>query len=225
MTKYKQTLTPNQKKVYDFIANYINKNNQSPTIPEIKSEFKLSSLRSVTQYLESLEKKGLIKREKNKTRNIRLINQSNEDSEIIQLPVFASAGCGAVLAERIYDEFISISANLIKGFNKETMHVIRAVGDSMQDAGIHNGDYVLVKKISEEELDIGDKVVAIIDEDAVMKRYLKSDDAIILESASTDKTHKPIILDKNSAYRIFGKVIKVIKLPKTESYEYVYGNV
>jgi repressor LexA len=213
-------LTPNQKKIYDFILKYIKENGQSPTIPEIAKALKFSSLRSVTQYLEILERKGLINREKNKNRNIRLIDKNKED-EIIQLPVFASAGCGSVTAERIFDEFISISTSLIKGLDRKKMYVIRAIGDSMQDEGINSGDYVLVEKLSEDELDTGDKVVAIIEDDAVIKRYLRSDDAIILESASKNKSYRPIILDKNSTYKIFGKVLRIIRIPKAEQLEYV----
>ncbi len=221
MSMLNTTLTKKQKEVYDFIADYIRAKKESPTIPEIAKAMNLKSLRSVTQYLETLELKGLIKREKSRARNIRLLREDAKEGEIVQLPVFASAGCGVVTAQRIFDEFINISANLIKGLNREKVYVIRAVGDSMQKADINSGDYVLVQEISEGDLNNGDTVVAIIEDDAVIKRYLKANEAVILNPESENKAHKPIILDQNSVYRIFGKVLKIIKLPQIEELEYI----
>ena len=223
MLNKKITLSKGQQKVFDFISSYIQKHDASPTIAEIAKAMKKSSSRSITQYLRILSDKGLISRERYKSRSIRLINPDKKESFTISLPVFASAGCGnlSVLAERIFDEFIDISTNLVKGHRKENLYIIRAVGSSMVDAGINDGDLVLVEKIADQDVDIGDIIVALIDDNAVIKKYVRADDVIILNPVSPDKSFRPIIIDGNSTYKIFGKVLRTIRLPKTQDYQYI----
>ncbi len=222
--KKSKPLTEDQQKVFNFIAQYIDNTGESPTISEIKEKFRFVSSRSVTQYLEALTKKDLIRRERYKSRGIMLMNGNNGD--IIQLPVFASVGCGSptVIAQRTFDDFISIAASLIKGKKKENVYVIKVIGTSMNEAGINDGDYLLVERTEGQDINIGDRVVAIIDDSAVVKRYVRSDDLIILQPVSSDKSHKPIILDMNSTYKIFGKVLKTIRMPKTEDLQYIETN-
>lgn len=215
-------LTDKEKEVFGFIAQYIDERGESPTIAEIKKQFRFVSSRSVTQFLEALTRKDLIRRERYRNRGIFLIGKN--DSEMIQLPVFASAGCGspAVIAQRTFDDFISVAASLIKGRKKEDLYVIKAAGTSMNEANINDGDYLLVERTEGQDIHVGDSVVAIIDDNAVVKKYLgKSEDVIILQPVSSDKTHKPIILDSNSTYKIFGKVIKTIRMPKLDDLQYI----
>lgn len=219
----KVTLTKLQQEVLDFISQYIYKNHESPTIAEIAKAMKKPSTRSITQYLDALASKGLITRERYKSRGIQLINPSKKESFTITLPVFASAGCGnlSVLAERIFDEFVDISTNLVKGRKKENLFVIKAVGKSMQGADIYDGDLVLVEKIDDKDIEIGDIVVALIDDNAVIKKYVRADDVIVLNPVSKDKSFRPIIIDGSSTYKIFGKVLRTIRLPKVQDYQYV----
>lgn len=213
-------LTEEQQEVFNFIAECINERGESPTIGEIQEKFKFVSSRSVTQYLEALTRKDLIRRERYKSRGIKLFN--SEERDIVQLPVFASAGCGSpsVIAERTFDEFISVAAGFIKGKKQEDIYVIKAVGNSMNEAGIEDGDYILVERIQEEDIGIGTKVVAIIDDCAVVKKYVRSGDLIILKPVSSDPSHQPIILDSDSIYKIFGKVLRTIRIPKTDELQY-----
>ena len=216
-----QPLTEEQIKVFNFISEYINDKGESPTIAEIQREFGYTSSRSVTQYLESLTRKDLIRRERYKSRGIKLVS-GDEERDIVQLPVFASAGCGSpsVIAQRTFDEFISVAAGFIKGKKQEDIYVIKAVGDSMNEAGIQDGDYILVERIQEEDIGIGTNVVAIIDDCAVVKKYVRSGDLIILKPVSSDPSHQPIILDSDSIYKIFGKVLRTIRIPKTDELQY-----
>lgn len=211
-------LTKNQARVYDFIKVYIGKMGQAPSIDEIAKELEVKSLRTVTQYLETLERKGLIRRERYAQRGIKLIEDEGAAEELISLPVFASAGCGSptVIAERKFDEFINVSADLI-GRDKEDAVIIRAVGNSMLDAGIKDGDFVLVRMT--ENVSTGDIVVAIIDDTAVIKKINFADNAIILSPVSSDPSYQPIILNRD--FKIFGKVIKTIKVERSDDFEIV----
>ena len=214
-------LTKFQKRVLTIIEQHFKKHQESPTIEEIRDKMGLSSSRSVTQYLEALSKKGLLRRERYKGRGI-VLTKDMEKGETVQLPVFASAGCGSpsVIAERTFDEFIEVASNLITGKKKANLFVIRAMGNSMNEAGIEDGDYVLVERIVDMEYEMGDTVVAIIDDSAVIKRYVRSDDLIILKPVSSDPSHRSIILGDDATYKIFGKVLRTIRIPKSFDLKY-----
>ena len=219
----KNNLTSNQKRVLEFISIYIKTHSESPTITEIKEKLKFSSSRSVTQYLESLMKKGLVDKERYKSRGISIIGKSKKEKDTIILPVFASAGCGSpsIIAQRTFDDFVEVSSSIVKGKKKENLYVIKAIGNSMNMAGINDGDYVLVERMPDQAFSMGDSVVAIIDDNAVIKKYVQSNDLIVLQPASSESSHRPIILDSKATYKIFGKVLRTIRMPKVGDLRYV----
>lgn len=203
-------LTAKQKKFFEALKSYIAKHKQSPTIGELVHRMGFSSPRAVTQHLASLERKGLISRERYKERGIELRILGNTwESETITVPVIASAGCDAmkVFAEKSYGEYICVSNELVRGKNISNIVSIKAIGNSMDDAGINEGDYVLVEMtqmIAENDL-----VVAVIDGFAIIKKIEFANNAVILRPVSTDPAYKPIIMHRN--FNIFGKVIDVIR--------------
>lgn len=209
-----EKLTENQQKVFDFIYEYIQTKGCSPTVDEIRQYIGVASIRTAAQYLEALEKKGMVRRERNAKRNIRIVDASGAEEELVSVPVFANVGCGSpsVLTERIFDEFVSVSNALVKKISKENLFVIRAVGNSMRDAGVNDGDFVLVEKT--EDVKTGDMVVTIIDDTAVLKRLTITHNAIILDPVTTDKQYPRIIMSRD--FQIFGKMIDVIKLGKND---------
>ena len=222
-----EVLTKRQTEVLSAIRNEIAHTGSSPTLQKLKDILGVKSLRSVTQYLESLERKGLIERGRYKKQGIRLIGDSkNSDQQtLVQIPVFASAGCGSptVIAQRNFDEFISIDPRLIK--RREDTFVIKATGKSMVDAGIDDGDFVLVEKTSGGISDIkdGDIVVAIIDGNAVIKRInLKNKNKmVVLSPVTKDSSYKPILVHQN--FPIFGKMIEIIKVEHDNNeLKYIY---
>lgn len=203
----KISLTTKQQETLKFIKDFISRNRKSPLITDIQNEFGLKSLRSVSQRLEALERKGLIKRDRFKHRGIALTDFTTSfEKEFIQVPVIASAGCDAmqIYAQETYDEYVSLDKKLVD-IRKEIV-AIKAVGNSMIDAGIRNGDYVLVEVTQNTE--DGDRVVAMIGDMAVIKRLRKIENTTILEPESKGNGYSPIILSEGS--RIFGKVLSVI---------------
>lgn len=176
---------------------------------ELRSEFHLSSLRSVTQRLEALERKGFIKRDRFQHRSVQILTDSNPliPAGTIQVPVIASAGCDAmeVYAQDEFGEYILVDKNLISVHTN--IAAIKAVGDSMQDSGIRNGDYVIVEVT--EAVENGDRVVAIVGNMAVIKQYKKADGVVFLNPQNKDGGYLPIIISQEDA-KIFGKVLSVI---------------
>lgn len=210
------SLTPAQKETLAVIQKHTDANGKSPTITELGVALKLRSLRSVTQRLESLERKGLITRNRFQHRSISILDgvKSQISSDLIQVPVIASAGCDAmdVYAEQSFGEYIVVDRSLIGGRRDCTnIAAVRAVGDSMQDAGIHSGDYVIVEVT--DQVENGDRVVAILGNMAVIKRFSRVDEVVYLNPENKYGTYHPIVVREEDS-RVFGKVLSII--PGTE---------
>lgn len=207
-------ITPAQQETFSYLKRYIATNGESPTILDMSKQFGLRSLRSVTQRLEALERKGLIKRDRFQHRGIEVLRGDSSggiSSGTIQIPVIASAGCDAmeVYAQDEFGEYILVDRDLISVHTN--IAAIRAVGDSMQDAGIRNGDYVIVEVT--DQVDNGDRVVAIIGNMAVIKQYRRSEGVVYLNPQNSSGDYHPIIVGQEDS-KIFGKVLSVI--PGTE---------
>ncbi len=210
------SLTPTQKETLEFIEAHTDEHGKAPTITELSTALKLRSLRSVTQRLETLEKKGLITRNRFQHRSISIIDsvKSQLPSDLIQVPVIASAGCDAmdVYAEQSFGEYIVIDKSLIGGRRSSAnIAAVRAAGDSMQDAGIHSGDYVIVEVT--DQVENGDRVVAILGNMAVIKRFSRVDEVVYLNPENKYGTYHPIVVREEDS-RVFGKVLSII--PGTE---------
>jgi len=209
-------LTPAQRETLELLKDYIDAHGEAPTVTELREKLRLRSLRSVMQRIEALERKGLIKRERFQHRSISITDgvESQISSDLIQVPVIASAGCDAmeVYAEQSFGEYIVVDRSLIGGrTSASNIAAVRAVGDSMQDAGIHSGDYVIVEVT--DRVENGDRVVAILGNMAVIKRFSRVDEVVYLNPENKYGTYHPIVVREEDS-RIFGKVLSII--PGTE---------
>ena len=213
-------LSPKQQKTLDLIKEFRARNKVSPTVKELGEALNLKSLRSVTQRLESLEKKGFIKRDRFRHRGITILNETNpfSNSGLVQIPVVASAGCDAmeVFAQETFNEYLSVDRSLIP--QKMDVVAIKAVGSSMVDAGIHNGDYVLTEVTH--NVQSGDRVVAVIDGMAVIKRLQIVPNAVILNPEAKDMGYSPIVMKGD--FQVFGKVLSVIKTSDKDDVQFIY---
>lgn len=211
-------VTTKQQLVLDFITRYTNAHGASPTIEEIRSKLGCRSLRTVVQYLESLERKGYIARRKNAKRNIEILSLG-EDNRTISIPVVASVGCDdlSVFAQDTsqHDEFIEVDEELVD--DAGDIVAVRAIGDSMLDAGIHSGDYILVQFTN--DFKDGDRVAAVVNDMVVVKRLEHRDGLVVLRPESKDPKYKPIIVGEN--FKITGKVLCVVPASHSEITEVV----
>ncbi len=219
MTHQRAVLTDKQRETLEFLRDYERRTGQAPTIKELREGLGLSSLRSVTQRLEALERKGFIKRDPFRHRSITVLDHINPFSPAgtIQIPVIASAGADAaqVYAQEQYGEYLTVDKEMV-GDRKEIV-AIRAIGNSMVDAGIKNGDYVLVEVGG--NVEDGDLVVALLGDMAVVKRVQFTKDAVILNPDSKSGAYQPIVMQDDS--KIFGKVVRTISVqPDKEEITY-----
>ena len=222
MIKKRIVLTDKQQETLDFIVTFMKKNGTAPTINEMREGLKLSSLRSVTQRMEALERKGFITRDRFQHRGISILKAMDPSRPLgtIRLPLIASAGADAlrVYAQEQYSEYLTVEKDMVPDLRKEVV-AIRVIGNSMLDAGLRSGDYVLVEV--GEHPNNGDLVVAILGDMAVVKRLQITPDAAILKPEVKSGMYQPILMNDTS--KIFGKVLKTISMrPDTGDYTYDY---
>ena len=191
-------LTDRQRVVYEFIRDKIRHRGYGPTVREIGDQFKISSPNGVMCHLKALEKKGLITREPNMSRAIQLAAEPIEERG---LPLAGRIAAG-VLHEAIeQDERIDFGAL----FEQKNQFVLKVSGDSMIEAQIADGDYVVVRK--QRAARDGQIVVVLTDEgEATLKRFYLEKNRIRLEPANSSM--KPIYV-KNA--KLLGVVVGVVR--------------
>jgi repressor LexA len=188
-----------QLEIYEFMKSHILLKGYPPSVREICEAVGLKSTSTVHGHLERLEKKGLIRRDPTKPRAIELIKDRSTKKEMIDIPVVGkvTAGLPILAVENIEDTF-SIPLNYVKSNNEVFM--LNVSGESMIEAGILDGDLAMIEKVSTAEN--GEIVVALIDNEATLKRFYKEIDHIRLQPENCSM--KPIIVKD---CQIIGKLI------------------
>ena len=201
-------LTHKQQRVLNNIRLYIEAKGVPPTLEELRKNLGLKSLRTVTQYLESLERKGYIVRRKHAHRNIELraVDADSHATTLVSVPVVANVGCDdlSVYAQEQSDEFLQVDKHIVEESGE--IVAVRAVGDSMLDAGVNSGDYILVQFT--DNVKSGDRVAAIVGDMVTVKRLERRQGVTILYPESPDPKYKPIVLHED--FKIAGKVLCII---------------
>ncbi len=187
-------LNDKDKKVYAFIRNRLIHDGESPTLREINEVTGKSSPRSAVLVLERLGKAGLIKRS---GRKIKLVSPSLADNRSIatvDVPLVGYIAAGSpMLAEENVEAVIPVSTALARTGSK--YFLLRVVGDSMDLAGINDGDILLVRQ--QKTADNGQKVVALINDEATVKILERKKKVVILRPKSSNPDHRPIVLTDN----------------------------
>lgn len=188
-----------QTEIYEYIKQHILDKGYPPSVREICDAVGLRSTSTVHGHLDRLQAKGLIRKDPTKPRAIELIKDSVIKKEIIDIPVVGkiTAGQPILAVENIEDTF-SIPLNFIKS-NKE-LFILNVSGESMIEAGIFDGDMVILEKTDFAEN--GDIVAALIENEATLKRFFKEKDYIRLQPEN--RTMEPIIVD---SCKILGKLV------------------
>ena len=197
------TLTKRQKQIYDFTKTFIKKRGFSPTLEEIKKHFRLSSLSTVHQHIETLADKGFLAKNDNLARGMSLIDKA---SDLIKIPLLGTIAAGQPIEAIQYKETIAVPKSKIPSSSE--VYALRVVGSSMIDENINDGDIVLVKQ--QATADNGQKVVALIDNhEATLKKFYKERGHIRLQPAN--KSMEPLIFRNGRDVSIQGIVLDVIR--------------
>ena len=197
------TLTKRQKQIYDFTKSYISRKGFSPTLEEIKKHFRLSSLSTIHQHIETLSEKGFITKDDNSARGIGLAEKA---AKLVKIPLLGTIAAGRPIEAIQEKETIAIPQNKLP--RNGEFYALRVVGDSMIEEGINNGDVVLVKQ--QATADNGQKVVALINNhEATLKKFYKERGHIRLQPAN--KSMEPLIFRNGRDVSIQGIVIDVVR--------------
>ena len=198
-------ITDKQREILEYIKEMILKKGYPPAVREICEAVHLKSTSSVHSHLESLEKNGYIRRDPTKPRTIEILDDdfALTRRELVNVPVIGTVAAGVpILAEQNIEDYLPIPAEILP--NKEVF-MLKVKGNSMIEAGIYNGDKVIVAK--QPNAENGDKVVALVDDSATVKTFYKENGHFRLqpENSSMD----PIILDQ---VEILGKVVGLFRM-------------
>jgi repressor LexA len=202
------TLYKRQKEIVDFISQYIQKNNTSPTLQEIATAMGLSSLATVHEHINALVKKGVIRKYEGGVRGLEIISEKFESVlSGIELPLvgYIAAGKPIDAIENSY-ETVTVSPDMVSSFKK--CFVLQVKGDSMIEEGIFNGDYVVIQ--SQDTAENGDIVVALLDNGfATLKSFYREKGGMVrLQPANPNMD--PIYV-KESEIVVQGKVTGVTR--------------
>jgi repressor LexA len=199
-------LTKRQQEIFDFIKRYSAKYGYPPTVRDIGKAVGLASSSTVHAHLSNLERIGLLRRDPSKPRAIELLDRAVEGVKNIVrpdgLPLVGAVAAGQpVLAEENIEDYVTVPQ--IAG-GEEGEYILRIRGDSMKDVGIMEGDFVVVRR--QDDAQDGDIVVALVGEEATVKRFFREDDHIRLQPENT--ALEPI---RSREVKVLGKVVGLFR--------------
>jgi repressor LexA len=198
-----------QQAILDFIKNEVKSKGYPPSVREIGEAVGLASSSTVHGHLDRLEKKGLIRRDPTKPRAIEILDEDESASQfalsVARIPLIGKVTAGEpILATENIEDYFPLPSHFVGG-DDTNVFMLNIVGESMVEAGIHDGDYVIVKQ--QPNANNGDIVVAMTEEDeATVKTYYRERDHIRLQPENS--TMEPIRLKHVT---ILGKVIGLFR--------------
>ena len=198
-------ISAKQQEILEYIKETILKKGYPPSVREICEAVHLKSTSSVHSHLETLEENGYIRRDPTKPRTIVILddNFNLTRREMVNIPVLGTVAAGQpILAQENIENYFPIPAELLP--NQKTF-MLRVKGDSMINAGIFNGDQIIVAQ--QETAENGEIVVALLDDSATVKRFFKENGHFRLQPEND--AMEPILTD---SVQILGKVIGLMRM-------------
>lgn len=203
-------ISKKQSEILEYMKNEILNRGFPPSVREICEAVNLKSTSSVHSHLETLEKNGYIRRDPTKPRAIEIVDDNFNlvRRETINVPIIGKVAAGEpLLAVQNVEGYFPIPSEYMP--NKQTFMLV-VQGDSMVNAGIFSGDYVVVEK--QESAENGDKIVALVDDSATIKTFYKEKDHIRLQPENDYMD--PIVVYPQQQFQVLGKVIGVFRFMK-----------
>ncbi|MCP3169308.1 transcriptional repressor LexA [Myxococcus qinghaiensis] len=213
-----EELTDRQREILSFIVKETETRGFPPTIREIGEHMEIRSTNGVNDHLKALERKGYLNRGEQQSRSLvptkraRLLLGlgAKRDAGMVEVPLLGKVAAGApLLAQEHMEDSVKIDSFLLGGVNGREVFALRVKGQSMIDDGIHDGDYLFVKKTP--AANPGDIVVALIEDEATVKRYYPEGERIRFQPANA--TMQPIYVSRAEfrSTMILGLVVGVYR--------------
>jgi repressor LexA len=196
-------LTKRQQEIFDFVKRYAGEHGYPPTVRDIGKAIGLTSSSTVHAHLSNLEKLGVLRRDPTKPRAIEvLVGKARAAVGPSGLPVVGQVAAGQpVLAEENIEEYVEVPS--FAG-GEEGEFVLRVKGDSMKDVGIYEGDHVIVRR--QDTAANGEIVVALVGDEATVKRFFREDDHVRLQPENA--ALEPI---RSRDVQVLGRVVGVCR--------------
>ena len=208
----RKELTTRQEEILEYIKKYSKENHMPPTVREIGNHFDISSTNGVRSILAALIKKGYINRSPRLSRGIEILNTDESEStkkvasNTVEIPIVGRVAAGTpILAVQNLEGTVTIDRDFLAC--RSDVFALRVKGDSMINAGIFDGDLIFARQ--QKTADLGEIVVAQIDNEATVKYYHPSSDHVELRPANPK--YKPIIVNNKKDFSIAGRVIGVMR--------------
>lgn len=200
-------LKPKELRVFEYIKGKIGENGYAPSVREICAALNIKSTSTSQMYIDRLIDKGYLERENGKSRTLKLAQDADDGAvHNYKVPLIGQVAAGIpILAAENYDGHICFSTE--KKYDDKSLFALTVKGESMKEIGIMNGDIVVVEKC--EYADNGKIVVAMVDDEATVKRFYKENGKYRLQPEN--KEMNPIIVDEVS---ILGQVVADIRFYK-----------
>jgi repressor LexA len=196
-------LTKRQQEIFDYVKTHVGEHGYPPTVRDIGKAVGLTSSSTVHTHLANLERLGVLRRDPTKPRAIEvLVDKAKQAVAPSGLPVVGQVAAGQpVLADENIEEYVPVPG--IAG-GEDGEFVLRVKGDSMKDAGILEGDHVVVRK--QDTAADGEIVVALVEEEATVKRFYRESDHVRLQPEN--ETMEPI---RTRDAQLLGRVVGVCR--------------
>jgi len=216
MVRKSKGLGERHQKILDFLSEYQRENHYPPSIREIGEKTGISSTSVVNYYLDQLEKRGMIQRDRKISRGVRLAD-FNGSLDILRVPILGPIAAGPFMLvpepgvnymnDKEYDA-VTIARSLLPAKEKgNDLYALQVQGDSMIDAMINDGDIVVMKPAIEARN--GEMVAVRVNDEYTLKYFFKEKNGYRLQPANP--TMKPILVKKTDPLEIKGKVVLVIR--------------
>ncbi|MCF7846501.1 MAG: transcriptional repressor LexA [Candidatus Gracilibacteria bacterium] len=200
-----KSLTPREADALREIRSAVRLLGKFPSVRELMVALGYRSPRSAAVLMKELEKKGFLRRTPGGKLCLSAQGEDVGGTDTIELPVVGQARCGVpTFAEESVDEFVRVSTDLAPRDRKHFL--LRAQGDSMDQAGIQPGDLVLIRV--QDTAQNGDRVLALIDDEATIKEFERRGEVVILHPRSSNPEHRPIVVSEN--LKVQGIVVTAI---------------
>ena len=183
----------------DYIRKFSEENGYTPSVREIGKECEIKSTATVYSYLQKLQERGYLNKASNKKRSVTLAKSSG-----VNIPLIGTVTAGQpIFAYENYEDYYTFPAGEFKG---EELFMLRVQGTSMIDAGIMNGDKIIVRR--QETAENGEIVVALVEDSATVKRFFRRDGQIILHP---ENEALPDMVFEDGQVGILGKVVGLMR--------------
>lgn len=201
-----ETLTKIEKRILEYLIDYLKNHTYQPSIREIGKRFGIKSTKTVSEHLQALADKGYIERDASRSRGVRILDL-NLNPATIAVPFYGkiAAGRPALLREHV-DRQYALDSELL---GSPDSFFLQARGDSMEGMGLLDGDLVLIEPTPVDDLKNGDIVAARIDGDSTIKRYFARDETIVLEPANPN--YAPILVNEHDDFTVLGRVVGLFR--------------